>query len=194
MEARTCSAGRKTGAGQSRLRTAAIARAVALARALKVEVSREDLLCGHVLHQLRDAAGNGRPRIRETPKQLSHIEPEAPMTEQRNVLTPDTDEGAEKSSANSGVASGAPLDSFANLEDKGGWLTFRVTRAARSIPVRITREAMEDHFGAGPGEKGLAEAYLQYSVTINAKVLELAPSGDVYSTENPLKLSTGDFD
>jgi len=53
---------------------------------------------------------------------------------------------------------------------------------------------MEDHFGAGTGEKGLAEAYLQHSETINAKVLELAPAGDVYSTENPLKLSTGDFE
>jgi hypothetical protein len=54
------------------------------------------------------------------------------------------------------------------------------------------REAMEDHFGAGPGEKGLAEAYLQHGETINAKVLELAPAGDVYSKENPLKL--GDFE
>ena len=116
------------------------------------------------------------------------------MTEQRNLVTPDTDERAEKSSEDSSSASGAPPVGFANLEDKGGWLTFRVTRATGSIPVRITREAMENHFGAGPGEKGLAEAYRQHSVTINAKALELAPSGDLYSTENPLKLSTGDFD
>jgi hypothetical protein len=122
------------------------------------------------------------------------IELEGPMTEQRNPLTPDAEAGVEKSPAGLGSAGAAPVSGFANLEDKGGWLTFRVTRAGGSIPVRITRETMEDHFGAGPGDKGLAEAYLQHGETINAKVLELAPAGDVYSTENPLKLSTGDFE
>ncbi|MDM0085552.1 hypothetical protein QTI17_33680 [Variovorax sp. J31P179] len=116
------------------------------------------------------------------------------MIEQQNLLTPGAEEGVEKSPAELGSAGSAPLGSFANLEDKGGWLSFRVARAGGSIPVRATREAMEDHFGAGPGEKGLAEAYLRHSQAINAKVLELAPAGDVYSTENPLKLSTGDFE
>ncbi len=84
---------------------------------------------------------------------------------------------------------------FANLEDKGGWLTVRVRRSSGgSVPVRIARAAMEDHFGAGPGEKGLAEAFLAHREAIDAKVLELAPSGDLYTTENPMRLGTGDFD
>ncbi|MDM0032195.1 hypothetical protein QTI33_08615 [Variovorax sp. J22P271] len=114
------------------------------------------------------------------------------MTE--NLLTLDAGEDVEKSPADWGSAGGAALCGFANLEDRGGWLTFRVSRAGGSIPVRATREAMEDHFGAGPGDKDLAAAYLQHSESINAKVLELAPAGNVYSTANPLKLSTGDFD
>lgn len=83
---------------------------------------------------------------------------------------------------------------FANLEDKGGWLTVRVKRSSGgSIPVRIAREAMEEHFGAGQGERSLADAFLAHREAIDAKVLELAPSGDLYTTENPMRLGVGDF-
>lgn len=53
---------------------------------------------------------------------------------------------------------------------------------------------MEDHFGAGPGEKCLAAAFLAHREAVNPKVVELAPAGDVYTTENPMRLGTGDFD
>ena len=71
------------------------------------------------------------------------------MTEQRNLVTPDTDERAEKCSEDSSSASGAPPVGFANLEDKGGWLTFRVTRATGSIPVRITERRWKTTLAQG---------------------------------------------
>jgi hypothetical protein len=120
------------------------------------------------------------------------LELEGAMADQTIVSVP-VPESADTTLAEA-VSIGGNPDSFANLEDKGSWLTFRVTRGGSSIPVRITREAMEDHFEAGKGEKSLAEAYLRHSETINAKALELAPSGDMYSTENPLRLSTADFE
>lgn len=84
---------------------------------------------------------------------------------------------------------------YENLEDKGGCLTVRVRRpGGGSVPVRIAREAMEDHFGAGRGEKSLADAFIAHREAILAKVAELAPSGDLYTTENPMRLDVDDFD
>jgi hypothetical protein len=83
---------------------------------------------------------------------------------------------------------------FANLEDRGSTLFVRVSRMdQRSVPVAIARAALEAHFGAGQGKKDLAHAYLSHWATINAKVLELAPAGDVYTDANPMLLGAGDF-
>jgi hypothetical protein len=85
---------------------------------------------------------------------------------------------------------------FANLEDRGGALFVRVKRidGEKSVPVAIARAALEAHFAAGQGEKDLAHAYLVHRVTINAKVLELAPAGEVYTDANPMLLGTEDFE
>jgi hypothetical protein len=85
---------------------------------------------------------------------------------------------------------------FANLEDKGSTLFVRVKRidGERSVPVVVARAALEAHFGAGQGERDLARAYLAHRATINAKVLELAPVGDVYTDANPMLLGAGDFE
>lgn len=89
---------------------------------------------------------------------------------------------------------GAP-EGFENLEDRGSMLFVRVKRIdERSVPVVVARAALEAHFGAGQGEKDLANAYLAHRATINAKVLELAPAGDVYTDANPMLLGAGDFE
>lgn len=87
-------------------------------------------------------------------------------------------------------------DDFANLEDRRGTLFVRVKRIddKGSVPVAIARAALEAHFGAGQGEKDLAHAYRAHRATINAKVLELAPVGDVYTDANPMLLGAGDFE
>lgn len=64
----------------------------------------------------------------------------------------------------------------------------------RSVPVVIARAALETHFGAGQGAKDLVKAYLTNLATINTKVLELAPAGDVYTDANPMLLGAGDFE
>lgn len=93
----------------------------------------------------------------------------------------------------------APADTgggFVNLEDRGSTLFVRVKRTERvgSVPVVVGRAALEEHFAAGKGEKGLAQAYLANRKAINAKVLELAPTGDVYTDSNPMLLGAGDFE
>ncbi|MDR6890927.1 MULTISPECIES: hypothetical protein [Variovorax] len=91
---------------------------------------------------------------------------------------------------------GAALKDFANLEDRGSTLFVRVKRinGEGSVPVVIARAALEAHFGAGQGEKDLAHAYLANLATINTKVLELAPAGDVYTDANPMLLGAADFE
>ncbi len=37
-----------------------------------------------------------------------------------------------------------------NVEDHGDWLSFGLSHAGSTIPVRISREAMEEFFGAVP--------------------------------------------
>lgn len=98
--------------------------------------------------------------------------------------------------AGAGEEGAAACDDFANLEDRGGTLFVRVRRidGEKSVPVAIARAASEAHFGAGQGEKDLARAYRVHRATINAKVWELAPAGDVYTDANPMLLGAGDFD
>lgn len=88
------------------------------------------------------------------------------------------------------------VDDCVNLEDRGTTLFVRVKRidGETSVPVTIARETLESRFGAGAGEKDLAHAYLVHRAVINAKVLELAPAGDVYTDANPMLLGTGDFE
>jgi len=87
-------------------------------------------------------------------------------------------------------------EGFENLEDRGSVLFVRVKRidGERSVPVVVARAALEAHFGAAQGKKDLANAYLAHRATINAKVLELAPAGDVYTDANPMLLGAGDFE
>jgi hypothetical protein len=101
-----------------------------------------------------------------------------------------------ESQASDGKESAGPRADFVNLEDRGSTLFVRVSRidGERSVPVAIARAALETHFGAGQGEKDLAHAYLSHRATINAKVIELAPAGDVYTDANPMLLGAGDFE
>ena len=83
---------------------------------------------------------------------------------------------------------------FLNIEDKGGWLFVRIRRLnGGSIPVRIARDAMESCFGAAREGKSLVDAYLENSGAINAKVWELDPSGNLYTTDFPMLLGASDF-
>lgn len=95
--------------------------------------------------------------------------------------------------ANEGAAD--PVDTFASLEDRGSKLFVRVKRSGGgSVPAVISREALVDHFAAGEGPRDLAHAYLAHQQVINEKVLQLDPSGSVYTDSNPMLLGTGDFE
>ena len=80
-----------------------------------------------------------------------------------------------------------------NVEDHGEWLGFGLSHAGSTIPVRISREAMEEFFGAGPGPDSLKKAYEQDAEMIHARAADLVLAGVNYTTDNPLMLKMEDF-
>lgn len=63
-----------------------------------------------------------------------------------------------------------------------------------SVPVTISRDALEDHFEVGAGPQALIQVYLAHQEPINEKVFELDPAGNIYTDDNPMLLGTSDFD
>lgn len=80
-----------------------------------------------------------------------------------------------------------------NVEDHGEWLSFGLSHAGTTIPVRISREAMEEFFGAEPGPDSLKKAYEQDAEMIHARAADLVVAGVSYTTDNPLMLKMEDF-
>ena len=80
-----------------------------------------------------------------------------------------------------------------NVEDHGEWLSFGLLHAGTTIPVRISREAMEEFFGAEPGPDSLKKAYEQDAEMIHARAADLVVAGVNYTTDNPLMLKMEDF-
>lgn len=85
------------------------------------------------------------------------------------------------------------MENFINVEDHGEWLNFRVQVGNQSVPVRITREAIDDHFG-DPSEKlPLEQIYARKSDEINAFAKSKMVGGTAYTRDQPLILKTADF-
>jgi len=83
--------------------------------------------------------------------------------------------------------------SFFDAVETSGWVNFRVRRpAGGSIPARIGKNALKEIFGQDEGET-LLDTYVRHAAAINAKVLQLAPAGNLYSVENPMTIGSSDF-
>ena len=80
-----------------------------------------------------------------------------------------------------------------NVEDHGEWLSFGLLHAGTTIPVRISREAMEEFFGAVTGPDSLKKAYEQDAEMIHARAADMVVAGVSYTPENPLVLKMEDF-
>ena len=80
-----------------------------------------------------------------------------------------------------------------NVEDHGEWLSFGLLHAGTTIPVRISREAMEEFFGAVPGPDSLKKAYEQDAEMIHARAADLVVAGVSYTSDKPLMLKMEDF-
>ena len=84
-------------------------------------------------------------------------------------------------------------------EDQGETLSISIQTADGRVPVVISREAMEDHFGADklpPGagaSPSLVQAYHRHEDAINAKAIAKMEPGVAYTRDSPLRLRTGDF-
>ncbi len=85
------------------------------------------------------------------------------------------------------------MESSLNVVDHGEWLSFGISHEGRIIPVKISREAMEDHFGAVQEPDSLKKAYALDAEMIHARAADMIVAGVVYTQDNPLVLKTEDF-
>lgn len=86
------------------------------------------------------------------------------------------------------------MEEFLDPREEGDTLNIRVMFEGRTIPVVISREAMQDHFGAEEnGPKSLVSAYAASAQAIDATVLTCAVPGHAYSRSNPLVIHTKDL-
>ncbi|MEO7886938.1 MAG: hypothetical protein ABIR76_09360 [Polaromonas sp.] len=80
-----------------------------------------------------------------------------------------------------------------DVEDHGDWLGFGLPHAGTTIPVRISREAMEEYFGAVQEPESLKKAYARDAQMIQARAADLVVPGVSYTADNPLVLNMEDF-
>jgi hypothetical protein len=78
------------------------------------------------------------------------------------------------------------------VEDHGDWLSFGISHAGQTIPVKIPRDVMEEFFGAAPGDS-LKKAYELDAEMIHARAADLVVPGMSYTPDNPLVLKMEDF-
>lgn len=79
-----------------------------------------------------------------------------------------------------------------NVEEHGDWLSFGLSHAGSTIPARISREVLEEFFGAAPGDS-LKKAYELDAEMIHARAADLVVAGVNYTPDNPLVLKMEDF-
>ncbi len=85
------------------------------------------------------------------------------------------------------------MESSLKVEDHGDWLSFDMSHAGSSIPVRISRAAMEEHFDAGQGPGSLKKAYELDTEMIHARAADQIVAGVSYSPDHPLVLGPEHF-
>jgi hypothetical protein len=85
---------------------------------------------------------------------------------------------------------------FRKAGKQGHTLFVRVQRprGESPVPMPIARQA-RSALRRGAGRQGSRACHLAHRATIHAKVLELAPAGNVYmyTDAHPMRLSPGDF-
>lgn len=84
------------------------------------------------------------------------------------------------------------MEDAIGLEDLGESLNFRMQHEGKTAVVRISREAMEDHFGAEPGTT-LAMAYLANPGAVHDRVRAKLVPGIHYTRMAPLVIRTDDL-
>lgn len=85
------------------------------------------------------------------------------------------------------------MESSQEVVDHGDWLSFGMSHAGSVIPVRISREAMEEFFGAAKGPDSLKSAYALDAEMIHARAADMVVAGVNYTPDHPLVLKAEDF-
>ncbi len=85
------------------------------------------------------------------------------------------------------------MESSLKVEDHGDWLSFGMSHAGSTIPVRISRAAMEEHFDASQGPGSLKAAYELDAEMIHARAADQIVTGTAYTAQHPLVLGVEHF-
>jgi hypothetical protein len=85
------------------------------------------------------------------------------------------------------------MASPAEVTDHGDWLSFEMPHGGSTVPVRISRAAMEEHFDAGQGPDSLAKAYELDGEMIRARAADQVVAGVAYTADQPLVLGSEHF-
>lgn len=85
------------------------------------------------------------------------------------------------------------MASSAEVIDHGDWLSFEMTHAGSTVPVRVSRAAMEEHFDAGQGPDSLKKAYELDGEMIRARAADQIVAGVAYTADHPLVLGAEHF-
>jgi hypothetical protein len=81
-----------------------------------------------------------------------------------------------------------------SAEDRGEWLDFRMRDGLARTPARISRKALEDHFGATGDGPSLTSVYVTNAEIIHKKVLaKMKAEQGAYTPTNPVELRSIDF-
>lgn len=79
-------------------------------------------------------------------------------------------------------------------EGRGEWLDFRMRDGQARTSARISRKALEDHFGATGDGPSLTSVYVTNSEIIHKKVLaKMKAEQGAYTPETPVELRSVDF-
>lgn len=79
-----------------------------------------------------------------------------------------------------------------HAEDHGEWLNFLLPMGSGDVPVKLTREAMQEHFGAEAGQS-LVDVYRQHGEAIHQRVSVLVTGLQQFTREDPLVVRSKDL-
>ncbi|MDH6164900.1 hypothetical protein M2282_000028 [Variovorax boronicumulans] len=80
-----------------------------------------------------------------------------------------------------------------DAEDREEWLHVRMRRGRGSTPVKISRKALEDHFGVVGDERSLASLYASNAEVIHGAIRAKMATLGSSTIENPIEIHSSDL-
>ena len=84
------------------------------------------------------------------------------------------------------------MSEASHIKRHAEWFDFILPLGEGHVPVRISREALEDHFGAEAFET-LGHAYRHHAEQIHLRVAPLAGQAPAFTADHPLLVQSKDL-